>query len=160
MAPFGYQWFSLQRRDEQSILSGVKKAAPILNNFIDTQLQRFSLTDDKVALLGFSQGTMMSLYTAPRRANNLAAIVGFSGALIGGELLRQDITAKPPTLLIHGDRDEVVPYSAMEHAVNHLKALSVPVEHFTCKGLGHNVNNDGIMLAIEFLQNNLNSSNK
>ena len=109
MAPMGYQWFSLQNRDESSMLNGVQTAAPILNQFIDQQLEKFNLTEDKAFLVGFSQGTMMSLYVAPRRQKPLAGIIGYSGRLIGGNDLKNNIRSYPPVLLINGDMDDLVP---------------------------------------------------
>src|SRR6201997_5344382 len=113
MAPFGRQWFSLQDRSPMSILAGVRAAAPILDAFIDDALEARNLEESRLALVGFSQGTMMSLYVGLRRAKALAGIVGFSGALIGSETLPQDIRSRPPVLLIHGDSDEIVPFQAL-----------------------------------------------
>ena len=109
MAPMGYQWFSLQNRDESSMLNGAQTAAPILNQFIDQQLEKFNLTEDKTFLVGFSQGTMMSLYVAPRRQKPLAGIIGYSGRLIGGNDLKNNIRSYPPVLLVNGDMDDLVP---------------------------------------------------
>ena len=113
----GYQWFSLQNRDESSILNGVQTAAPILNQFIDQQLEKFNLTEDKTFLVGFSQGTMMSLYVAPRRQKPLAGIIGYSGRLIGGNDLKNNIRSYPPVLLVNGDMDDLVP-SELQRAVH------------------------------------------
>src|SRR5690242_18353856 len=85
MAPFGRQWFSLQDRSPLAILAGVRAAAPILDVFIDEALKARNLDESRLALVGFSQGTMMSLYVGLRRAKALAGIVGFSGALLGPE---------------------------------------------------------------------------
>ena len=85
MAPYGRQWFSLQDRDPHRIRSGVAAAAPILDAFLDATLVAHRLDDSALALVGFSQGTMMSLHVAPRRARAIAGVVGFSGALVGAE---------------------------------------------------------------------------
>jgi phospholipase/carboxylesterase len=112
MAPSGYQWFSLRDWSPQTMLKGAHEAAPILRHFIDAQLKRFGLEEDRLALIGFSQGTMMSLYASLRRPKPCAAVVGFSGALIG----EQGIVSKPPVCLIHGTDDMVVPFAAMSRA--------------------------------------------
>ncbi|MEC8550283.1 MAG: phospholipase, partial [Pseudomonadota bacterium] len=75
MAPFGRQWFSLVDRSPAAMLAGVRGAAKILNDFIDAELARQNLTADKLALVGFSQGTMMSLFVGPRRERQIAGIV-------------------------------------------------------------------------------------
>jgi phospholipase/carboxylesterase len=152
MAPFGRQWFSLQDRSPMSILAGVRAAAPILDAFIDDALKARNLEESRLALVGFSQGTMMSLYVGLRRAKALAGIVGFSGALIGSETLPQDIRSRPPVLLIHGDSDEIVPFQAMAIAEQGLKAAGVPVESLTCLGLGHGIDEAGLKRGAAFLR--------
>lgn len=148
MAPMGYQWFSLRDWSPQAMLKGAMHAAPALNLFIDAQLKRFGLRENRVALVGFSQGTMMALYTALRRPEPCAGIVGFSGALIGEE----GITSTPPVCLIHGDQDMVVPFGAMVLAEAVLKHDNIPVEAHRRPDLGHGIDPDGIVIATRFLK--------
>ena len=148
MAPYGHQWFSLRDWSPASMLRGAHDAAPGLSLFMDLQLKRFGLSDDKLALVGFSQGTMMSLYVALRRPKPCAGIVGFSGALIGED----GITAKPPVCLIHGDADTVVPFGAMGLAEALLKQEGVKVEAQRRPGLGHGIDPDGLDIAAKFLK--------
>ena len=108
--PMGYQWFDFQSGDPATIWKGVLNAADTLNGFIDEQLKNYELSDDNLALVGFSQGTMMSLHVGLRRENSMRAIVGFSGRLIAPELLKNELRSKPPIYLIHGDMDPMVPY--------------------------------------------------
>ena len=110
MAPSGYQWFSLQDMSPGAHLAGAQQAAPILDDFIDAQLAGNGLTESELALVGFSQGTMMALHAGLRRPRPPAAIIGFSGSLVAPELLASEASARPPVLLIHGDRDETVPF--------------------------------------------------
>src|SRR5215469_5079921 len=91
MAPFGRQWFSLQDRSPAAILAGVRASAPILDAFLDDALAARELAPAQLALVGFSQGTMMSLYVAPRRTAPVAGVVGYSGALVGTDALAQEI---------------------------------------------------------------------
>src|SRR5919202_3684880 len=83
MAPYGRQWFSLQDRRPQALLRGVRTVAPMLDQFIDSLLERHGLDARRLALVGFSQGTMLSLYAAPRRSQPVGAVLGYSGALLG-----------------------------------------------------------------------------
>jgi phospholipase/carboxylesterase len=152
MAPFGRQWFSLQDRTPAAILAGVRATAPILDAFIDAALAARNLDDGRLALVGFSQGTMMSLYVGLRRAKPAAAILGYSGALVGAELLAQEIRSRPPVLLVHGDADEIVPPMMLPHAVAALRAAQVPVEDLTCPGLGHGIDEAGLRRGAAFLR--------
>lgn len=153
MAPFGRQWFSLQDRTPTVLLAGVRATAPILDAFLDEALAARGLDASKLALVGFSQGTMMSLYAGVRRAAAPAAIVGYSGALVGAELLAQEIRVRPPVLLVHGDADEVVPFAALSHAATALAGAGVPVEQLRRPGLGHGIDEEGLQRGGDFLRN-------
>jgi len=152
MAPFGRQWFSLQDRALETMLGGVRLAAPILDGFLDAELEKAGLPPERMALVGFSQGTMMSLHVGPRRAPPLGAIVGFSGALLAPELLSGEIRSRPPVLLVHGAADELVPAQALPAAVAALEASRVPVTHELRPGLGHSIDERGLQLAMAFLK--------
>ncbi len=151
MAPYGRQWFSLQDRSPNMILAGVKAAAPILDTFIDAELARHALSEDRLALVGFSQGTMMSLYVAPRRAHAPAAVVGYSGALVGAESLVTEGKSRPPILLVHGDADPIVPFQAMAAAAAGLKAAGLKVETLARPGLPHSIDEQGLVRGGEFI---------
>lgn len=153
--PYGYQWFSLIDRQPQHMLAGVINAAEILNHFIDTELEGLKLDESKLALIGFSQGTMAALHVALRRTPQMAAVVGFSGALIAADALSKEITARPPVCLIHGEADDVVPFRSMEMAAQALKAHGVPVEAHARPFLGHSIDMEGLKAAAEFLQKQL-----
>jgi len=150
MAGAGYQWFPLSRIDPQETLRGTESAAPKLNAFIDEELARLNLTGDRLALVGFSQGTMMSLYVGLRRNPAPAAIVGYSGLLTGGETLPHFEKA-PPVLLLHGDMDQVIPPQALFMSANALGAAGVPVQWHMSKGLAHGIDGTGLALAGQLL---------
>lgn len=152
MAAFGRQWFSLQDRTPAVIFAGVKATAPILDRFLDEALAARGLDDGRLALVGFSQGTMMSLHVGLRRARPLAGILGFSGALTGPERLATEIRSRPPVLLIHGQADPVVPFSMMGLAEQGLRANHVPVETLSCPRLGHGIDETGLKHGGAFLQ--------
>lgn len=148
----GYQWFSLADRDPHRILPEIRIAEPLLNAFIDAQLARFNLEPSAVALIGFSQGSMMALHTAPRRAESIAGVVGISGALFGAELLGEEIASRPPVCLVHGTADEVVPFIAMGAAETTLRSNHVPVEAHPRPRLGHGIDEEGLALTAAFLR--------
>jgi phospholipase/carboxylesterase len=151
MAPFGHQWFSLQDRDPAKILAGAEAAHPILAAYITAQMAAYDLPASKVALVGFSQGTMMSLYTAPRFQEALAGVLGYSGALVGAEGLGDKDIHEVPIHLIHGTADDVVPFSQMSVAENTLQGHEFPVTTLACHGLGHSIDGDGIDSGTAFL---------
>ena len=152
MAPAGRQWFSLQDRGAASMLAGLRLAASLLEGFLEEEQTRQGVTADRVALLGFSQGTMLGLHVALRRKVTPAALIGFSGAMIGAEQLPAEITARPRTLLVHGDADPVVPVAATHAAVSSLSALQVPVEVMIRPGLPHSIDEAGMKRALAILR--------
>ncbi len=152
MAPYGFQWFSSQDRSPAAVLSGVRAAAPILDAFIDEALAERGLDDGALALVGFSQGTMMSLFVGLRRAQPAAGIVGFSGRLLAPELLTNELRSRPRILLIHGTEDPLVPYTSLAAAETTLTAAGVPVETLTCPGIGHSIDEEGLRRGGHFLR--------
>lgn len=145
----GYEWFQLMDRSAPARLKGTLEVSPILDAYITEQRDRFGLTDADIALVGFSQGTMMALHTAPRRAHALAGVVGFSGMLSGGI---EGIRSKPPICLIHGEMDDVVPFSAMAMASMSLREAGMEVEAHPRRYLPHSIDPEGIEIAVEFLR--------
>jgi phospholipase/carboxylesterase len=153
-APTGRQWFPIPYLDgssEIAMMEGLGRAKAALNAFMDAQMTDMALTADRVALVGFSQGTMMSLEVGLRREAQLAGIVGFSGRLLRAEALDAEIKSKPPVLLVHGDADQVVPPQSLDDATTALKAQGIAVDAHSRPGLGHGIDNEGLSLAAGFL---------
>ena len=143
MSPMGRQWFPLTMRDPSERWRGVVDARPSLDAFLDDELQRHNLTPDRLALVGFSQGTMMALHTGLRRSISPAAILGYSGVLVGPEHL-QEATAKPNILLVHGDRDEVIPLDALFMSTNALGEAEIACQWHLSFGMGHGIDGSGL----------------
>lgn len=150
MAPVGREWFPLTLRDPSEYRRGAAAAAPHLDAFLDAELKRLGLADDALALVGFSQGTMMALHTAPRRAKPCAAVIGYSGLLPGAEALPGETVARPPVLLVHGEADEVVPPAMTGRAAEALHEAGFEVEAYTAPGLGHGIAPQGLRLGLDF----------
>lgn len=151
MAPMGYQWFSLKEWTAESILAGVRDAAPVLEEFLQGLLDEHGLKADKLALLGFSQGTMMSLYIGPRFKDQIAGVLGYSGALVWDEDVQPDSLKKMPVCLIHGEADSVVPFDAYGHAKEMLESQGFDVSGKSIPGLDHGIDMEGIEAGKEFL---------
>lgn len=151
MAPVGYQWFSLENPTPDSRLEGTQAAAPLMDHFIDSQMQMYGLSAADVALVGFSQGSMMSLHVGVRRQKALAAIVAYSGAVIGPELLAHEVKSQPPILMMHGSTDDVVPPEALYEGVAALQAAGLTVKGEIIPNLGHGLNDQSILAGMAFL---------
>jgi phospholipase/carboxylesterase len=150
--PFGgRQWFELTLRDMQERWRGVQKAGPVLDAFIDQELAALGLDDSALAIIGFSQGTMMALHVGLRRPKAMAGIVGFSGVLVEPGRLKADIRSRPPVLLVHGDSDDVIPVAAIHQARAALGAAGIAVEWHIRPGLPHGIDAEGLEMAGNFL---------
>jgi phospholipase/carboxylesterase len=159
-APMGREWFPLTFRNPDERWNGVNAAAPVLEQFLDAELARHQLPPNALALVGFSQGTMMALHVGLRRAAAPAAIVGYSGMLVlkndsDVEGYAPQIRARPPVLMIHGDADDLIPAQALFHSTQALAALGVPVEWHLSAGIGHGIDGEGLRHGGEFLARRL-----
>ena len=157
MNPMGYQWFPIPWIDgssEEQSLAAMARAVEDLNAFLDTVMAEEDVAPAQTILLGFSQGTMMSLHVAPRRPEAIAGVVAFSGRYVetpeAGPIL-----SKPPVLLTHGDRDEVIPVAALHEARAALAAEGFALRWHVSPGMGHGIGPDSLSLAAEFLATHL-----
>ena len=147
--PMGRQWFPLTMRDPREFARGVARARPALDAFLDAELQRHGLDESACALVGFSQGTMMALHVGPQRQRPLAGILGFSGLLADPAALKGDAVQKPPVLLIHGDRDDLIPVAAIFSARRKgWRRRRFPVEWHISRGIPHGIGPDGLELGL------------
>ena len=156
--PMGYQWFPIPWIDgstEAAAAEGMRHAAKLLDAFIDKILAEEGIDADRLILVGFSQGTMMSLHVAPRRAEPVAGIVAFSGRLMVPEKLDDEMLSQPPVLLIHGDADDVVPFEEMGMAGEALQGAGFTVYAHVMEGTGHGIAPDGLSVALAFIREHL-----
>ena len=150
-APSGYQWFAISRLDPGEMQRGVESASDQLNAFLDAELTRLELPPERLALVGFSQGTMMSLQVGLRRAVKPAAIVGYSGMLARGTALEPLPSDTPPILLVHGDADQMIPPEAMMASAMMLGGAGAAVQWHIAHGIGHGIDPVGLEMGGVFL---------
>ncbi|MBB3020473.1 phospholipase/carboxylesterase [Microvirga lupini] len=154
--PMGREWFPLTLTDPREFWRGVTYAGPGLDAFIDQELARHDLPPSRLALVGFSQGAMMALHVGLRRPTPPAAILGYSGLLVledgeGPEGLMALRRTAPPILLIHGDRDDVVPVEMFFFSKEALGAAEIPCQWHISPGLGHGIDGEGLRQGGLFL---------
>ena len=152
MSPGGRQWFPLTMRDPAEVPRGVARAAPALDAFLSQELGRMRLPASALALVGFSQGTMMALDVGLSRRPAIAAIVGFSGLLARPDTLAAAPRPSPPVVLVHGDQDDVLPVEYLPMACEALAAAEIPVEWHIAPGLSHGIDESGLAIAASVLR--------
>lgn len=156
--PMGYQWFPIPWIDgstDAAASEGMHRSAKLLDALIDRILAEEGIDADRLILLGFSQGTMMSLHVAPRRLEPVAGIVAFSGRLMVPERLAEELQSTPPVLLIHGNADDVVPFEEMQIAGEALQGAGFTVYAHVMEGTGHGIAPDGLSVALAFIREHL-----
>ena len=158
-APLGLQWFPIPWIDgssEEESRASLYRAADDLNAFLDGVMVDEDMLPEQVMLFGFSQGTMMALHVAPRREDPVAGIAAFSGRLLEPELLVDEALCRPPVLLVHGDRDEVVPPEALPQAAEALQEAGWrDVFAHIEKGTAHGIAPEGLSVALAFMRERL-----
>ncbi len=155
--PHCYQWFSLYRQDGTrhdltQISNEIRQANQKLQNFIKAQLERFQLGYDKLFLVGFSQGAMMSIYQGLIMEEKPAGIISFSGRVILPEHVGEKIITKPQICLIHGQADSVLPFLHFEQAQEILTEKNISFEAHGFENLDHTIDIHGIRVALNFIK--------
>jgi phospholipase/carboxylesterase len=152
--PFGHQWFPIPWLDGSSEAEMQESAARAFAT-LDAFLDGIDMAPDRTVLLGFSQGTMMMLHVALRRAAPYAGLVGFSGRLLMPDALAGAIRSRPPVLLVHGDQDPMVPVASLKEAADALTAAGVETYTHVSRGTAHGIAPDGLGLALSFIRSRL-----
>jgi phospholipase/carboxylesterase len=155
MAPGGYQWFPITQADPRLMAQGAAHAAGVIDRFLDREIARYQLPANRVALVGFSQGTMMALQVGLRRAEAPGAILGFSGALPGAERLKDEMKSKPPIFLVHGSEDDMIPVGMALAAAQGLAAAGHGAQWRISYGVPHAIGPDGLEFGGQFLKASL-----
>jgi phospholipase/carboxylesterase len=143
----GRQWFSLNAINESNRLARVANAYPALQRMLEAELAHWQLTYGQLALVGFSQGSMMSLHHVATNEHGAAVVVAYSGRLSSPI----DAHSATPVTLIHGDDDAVIPVEETEHAAIALNDAGFTVEAFALPGVGHTISADGVALGRDAL---------
>lgn len=158
-SPMGFQWFPIPWIDgssEEDAAEGMRQAVEDLNAYLDALMVDEDVLPEQVCLFGFSQGTMMALHVAPRREDEVAGVIGFSGRLLEPDLLADEVVSRPPMLLVHGDEDDVVPVASLPAAVEALQGAGwKDVYAHIQKGTAHGIAPDGLNVALAFMRDNL-----
>ena len=151
----GFQWFDLMDQTKEQILSKSLIAESILTKYIENVHKEFDLLFDKISLCGFSQGCMISLQTGIKSKQKLNSILGYSGKIIDKNHLEKNINSKPNVLLMHGDKDEIVPVSSLLEAKEFFNKIDYKIQTKIFKNCEHRIPQEGSSMGLEFLKTNL-----
>ena len=155
VSPTGYQWFDLMDQTKDEILTKSLVAELKLNKLIDEVMSKFSLSSEKIILCGFSQGCMISIQTGLKREDKINSIIGYSGKIIDVKHIENNIKSKPEIILMHGDKDEVVPVSFLLEAKELFNKMNYNIQTKIFKNCEHRIPQEGSSLGLEFIKKQL-----
>tara|TARA_A100001015_G_C14884655_1_gene669857 strand:- start:300 stop:953 length:654 start_codon:yes stop_codon:yes gene_type:complete len=155
VSPTGFQWFDLMDQTKDQTLSKSLAAEIRLNNFIDEVIKENNLSNNQIALGGFSQGCMIGLQTALKRSEKINCILGYSGKIIDTEHMSKNIISRPKIFLMHGDKDDVVPVNFLLEAIDFFNKKDYLIESKIFKNCEHRIPSEGSSIGLAFLKQNL-----
>ena len=151
----GFQWFDLLDQTNEQILSKSLVAEIKLNKFIDEVKEKNNLSANQIAIVGFSQGCMISLQTGIKRKDKINSIIGYSGKIINTDHLGKNIISRPNIILMHGDVDQVVPIEGLLEAKNFFTQNDYSIETQIFKNCEHRIPTEGSSLGLQFIKKHL-----
>lgn len=154
----GFQWFPIPWIDgsaEEEASAGALQAVKDVDAFIARMIEQEGIGPDKLIVFGFSQGAMLALRTLVLRDEPIAGIVACSGRVLDPESFAETVNARPPVLLMHGDKDDVVPPGHFNEAGQVLEAAGFEVYGHVMEGMGHGISQDGLSVALTFMADKL-----
>ena len=153
--PQGYQWFDLASEEEEVILEKSLVAEKKLSIFLDQVFENFQLEPSNLALVGFSQGTMIGIQVGIKKKYKINCLIGYSGKVINQKHLSENINSKPKMFLMHGENDTIVPPTHLLEAKEYLKKNGINVKTKMFKNCEHRIPVEGSSLGLGFLKKNL-----
>jgi len=153
--PGGFQWFDLEIEKEEVILEKSLVAEKKLTLFLDQVLDNFQLEPKNLALVGFSQGCMISIQVALKNKKKINCVVGYSGKIINQKHLSKHINSKPNFFLMHGDKDIIVSPTYLLEAKEYFIKFGIKAKTKLFKNCEHRIPIQGSSLGLNFLRKNL-----
>ena len=151
----GFQWYDLMDQTKDQVLVKSLVSEIKLNTLIDEVSKDNDLKSEKIAIGGFSQGCMISLQTGIKRKNKINSIIGYSGKIIDTNHLQNNINSRPDVILMHGDKDQIVPISFLLEAKEFFNKNNYSIDSKILKNCEHRIPIEGSSLGLEFLKKNL-----
>ena len=153
--PKGYQWFDLESEKDNIIFEKSLVAEEKLSKFLDQILDNFQLQAISLALVGFSQGCMISIQVGLKRKKKINCLIGYSGKIINQTHLSKNINSKPKIFLMHGANDPIVPPMHLLESKEYLLKHKIKIKTKLFNNCEHKIPVEGSSLGLEFLKKNL-----
>lgn len=143
-------WYDIKTMELEgrADIATLQQSEVLINELIEQQIDN-GIAASSIVLAGFSQGGVLSLYSALRSSHKLAGIVGLSCYLASQDLPNvgaEGVNATTPIFSSHGQHDMTVPFAAGKEAASKLakagfevKWSQYPMEHWVCEEQLHNL---------------------
>ena len=151
----GYQWFDLTSEKEEVIFEKSLVAEEKLSKFLDQVFNNLQLEPKNLALVGFSQGCMISIQVGLKKKEQINCLIGYSGKVINKKHLSDNINSKPKIFLMHGANDTIVPPTHLLEAKEYLSNCGLKIKTKLFKDCEHRISVEGSSLGLGFLKKNL-----
>ena len=154
-SPSGFQWFDLMDQTPEQVLSKSLVAESKLNKLLNEVKEKNNLLSNQIAIGGFSQGCMISLQTGIKRKDKVNSIIGYSGRIIDKEHLGKNIVSRPNIVLMHGEKDQIVPLDSLLEARDFFNKSNYKIESHIFKNCEHHIPSEGSSLGLQFIKKHL-----
>lgn len=146
----GLQWFSVKEVTEENRLARIEASMPLFVENIRMWQSRANVNAADTAIIGFSQGAIMSLSSTQLIAEPLAKqVVSLSGRFA---IEPQHKPAGTSVHFLHGKADKVIPVNHAEQGHSWLEALGASTTLDTFEGLAHSLSHDESVRLLEILR--------
>ncbi len=150
-----FEWYRVKvigKPDPDQVLSALET----IDRFVDEIRSAYPVDPQKLFLLGFSQGSLLSMCYALTHPSKVAGVIAQSGYIPSHINLEIDETAvkTKPFLLTHGEQDTMIPVEWARASRDRLEALGVDLTYHEFQ-MGHTVSMDSLEVISEWLKSYL-----
>ncbi|EPY5167775.1 TPA: esterase [Klebsiella pneumoniae] len=147
--PNGRQWFSLQGVTEENRQQRIDAIMPTFIEIVRYWQEKSGVSPLATALIGFSQGAIMSLESIKAAPDLASRVIAFNGRYA---TLPETATTATTIHLIHGGEDRVIDLAWAVSAEEALQQAGGDVTLDIVDDLGHAIDDRSMQLAIERLR--------
>ena len=155
LGPDSYEWFQITQVGKPDP-ARLANAINVIDKFIDEIIENYPVDKNKLYLLGFSQGSIVSMSYALTNPQRVAGVIAQSGYIpheSGLQIDEAGIQGKP-FIVTHGIQDPMLPVDWARHSRDTLQKLNVQLDYHEFS-MGHNVSPESLAVINTWLENKL-----
>lgn len=155
LGPDAYEWFQISQIGKPDA-ARLANALLVLYTFINECIANYPVDKNKLYLLGFSQGTIMSLSYLLTRPQGIAGVIAQSGYIPheSGLVIDNAGVKNKPILMTHGIQDSMLPVDWARRSRDTLQKIGADLEYHEFN-MGHNVSAESLAVINSWLKKQL-----